>query len=177
MPPSNAHHHSASSSNVDRAADSMARLSVSSGQSGRPRTIAELAEAAKLGTDDDSLPLKQYLRNAENARKYGRRLYEEDDLENAFIQLARAATIVLEKLPAHKDYRALLNSTQRHNMGLVSTSSYSDVDCTYSSIFTVEAPLPMLPSALFRWFVVSSDRIVLDYLGGYSRSRSSTYLW
>ncbi|KZV71237.1 hypothetical protein PENSPDRAFT_630656, partial [Peniophora sp. CONT] len=98
----------------------MARLSVSSGPPRRPRTIAELAEAAKLGTDDDSLPLKQYLRNAETARKHGRRLYEEDDLENAFIQLARAATIVLEKLPAHKDYRALLNSTQRHNMGLVS---------------------------------------------------------
>ncbi|VDC05233.1 unnamed protein product [Peniophora sp. CBMAI 1063] len=118
MPPPNAHHHSASSSNVDRAADSMARLSVSSGQRRPPRTIAELAEAAKSGTDDDSLPLKQYLRNAENARKAGRRLYDEDDLENAFIQLARAATIVLEKLPAHKDYRTLLNSTQRHNMGL-----------------------------------------------------------
>ncbi|KZV71236.1 hypothetical protein PENSPDRAFT_630656 [Peniophora sp. CONT] len=118
MPSSSAHHHSASSSNADRAADSMARLSVSSGPPRRPRTIAELAEAAKLGTDDDSLPLKQYLRNAETARKHGRRLYEEDDLENAFIQLARAATIVLEKLPAHKDYRALLNSTQRHNMGL-----------------------------------------------------------
>ena len=159
MPSSSTHHHSASSSNVDRAVDSMARLSVSSGPPRRPRTIAELAEAAKVGTDDDNLPLKQHLRNAESARKQGRRLYDEDDLENAFIQLARAATIVLEKLPAHKDYRTLLNSTQRHNMGLVSAHDPLNVYCAGSVIFTFETP-PIRPKASLQHFVHDRDVIM-----------------
>ncbi|VDB86444.1 unnamed protein product [Peniophora sp. CBMAI 1063] len=111
--------HSAPSRGTNRAAPTTNGSSVSSEPPRRPRTIAELAEIAKhLGTDDDGLTLKQYLRNAERARIAGRHLQDEGDMENAFIQLARAATIVLEKLPAHKDYRHLLNSVQRHNMGL-----------------------------------------------------------
>ncbi|KAI0033300.1 hypothetical protein K488DRAFT_10920, partial [Vararia minispora EC-137] len=84
-----------------------------------PRTIAELAALAKEGTTDETLPLKQWLRNAESARSRGRLSIEQNDYENGFIEMARAATIVLEKLPSHRDYRTLLSPTQRHNLGLV----------------------------------------------------------
>jgi hypothetical protein len=35
------------------------------------------------------------------------------------VEYAKAATIVLEKIPGHPEYRVLLSTTQRHNMGLV----------------------------------------------------------
>ncbi|KAI0315779.1 hypothetical protein OF83DRAFT_1061511, partial [Amylostereum chailletii] len=105
----------------------MARLSIqpSSGQrpTRPPRTISELAEIAKAGLgsgNQTEMGLKNWLRTAETARHEGKRYVENDYLENAFVEYAKAATIVLEKLPLHKDYRVLLNSSQRHNMGLVS---------------------------------------------------------
>ncbi|TFY76569.1 hypothetical protein EWM64_g7444 [Hericium alpestre] len=85
---------------------------------GRPLSIAELAERAKADPWDSQKPLKHWLRTAESSRSAGKRYAEQGDLENAFVELARAATIVLERLPAHQDYRVLLNSQQRHNMGL-----------------------------------------------------------
>lgn len=42
------------------------------------------------------------------------------DLEAAFVEFAKAATIILEKLPTHKEYYTLLSPTQRHNLGIVS---------------------------------------------------------
>ncbi|KAI0249308.1 hypothetical protein BJV78DRAFT_1088396, partial [Lactifluus subvellereus] len=86
----------------------------------RPHSIAELAEIAKHTLGDDNRPFKTWLRIAENARRDAKNFQEQGDLEAAFIEFAKAATIVLEKIPAHSDYRVLLTSTQRHNMGLVS---------------------------------------------------------
>ena len=86
----------------------------------RPHSIAELAEIAKHTLGDDHRPFKTWLRIAENARHAAKNFQEQGDLESAFIEFAKAATIVLEKIPAHRDYRVLLSSTQRHNMGLVS---------------------------------------------------------
>jgi STAM-binding protein len=86
----------------------------------RPHSIAELAEHAKHSLGDDTRPFKSWLRIAENARRDAKSFQEQGDLESAFIEFARAATIVLEKIPTHPDYRVLLSSTQRHNMGLVS---------------------------------------------------------
>jgi hypothetical protein len=106
--------------NYDQAVGSMSRLSVSSSRpSRRPKTIAELAEEAREASRDDGRPLKQWLRDAENSRKNGKACLENEDLENAFVEMARAATIILERIPNHKDYRTLLSSTQRHNVGLV----------------------------------------------------------
>ncbi|KAI0265418.1 hypothetical protein BC834DRAFT_879357 [Gloeopeniophorella convolvens] len=86
--------------------------------SSRPYSIAELAERAKQSLGEETRPFKSWLRVAENARKDGKTFQEQGDLESAFVEFARAATIVLEKIPAHPDYRVLLSSTQRHNMGL-----------------------------------------------------------
>ncbi|KAI0074331.1 hypothetical protein K474DRAFT_1566961, partial [Panus rudis PR-1116 ss-1] len=80
----------------------------------RPATIAELAERARI--DNTSMPLKYWLRTAESSRKHGSAYIDAGDFENAFIEFARAATIVLEKLPAHVDYQALLSPEQRSNL-------------------------------------------------------------
>ncbi|KAI0062561.1 hypothetical protein BV25DRAFT_1885276 [Artomyces pyxidatus] len=84
----------------------------------KPVSIAELAERAKAAVGESPKGLKHWLRTAEAARHAGKRYTEQGELENAFVEYAKAATIVLEKLPNHKDYRVLLNSAQRHNMGL-----------------------------------------------------------
>jgi USP8 dimerisation domain len=86
----------------------------------RPHSIAELAERAKQSLGDESRPFKAWLRVAENARRDAKSFYELGDLESAFVEYAKAATIVLEKIPSHPDYRVLLSTTQRHNVGLVS---------------------------------------------------------
>jgi STAM-binding protein len=86
----------------------------------RPHSIAELAEMAKQSLGDDARPFKTWLRIAETARRDAKGFQEQGDLESAFIEFARAATIVLEKIPSHPEYRVLLSQTQRHNMGLVS---------------------------------------------------------
>ncbi|KAF9462259.1 hypothetical protein BDZ94DRAFT_1261890 [Collybia nuda] len=84
----------------------------------RPATIAELAERALDGLWDETKELKHYLRVAERYRKDGKEHVKQGDLESAFVEFARAATLVLEKLPTHRDYHTLLNAAQRHNLGL-----------------------------------------------------------
>lgn len=89
-----------------------------------PRSIAELADLAKASLGEATRPFKTWLRVAESARRSGRQYQDQGDLENSFVEYAKAATVVLEKLPSHKDYRTVLNSAQRHNMGLVSRRTY-----------------------------------------------------
>ncbi|KAI0298362.1 hypothetical protein B0F90DRAFT_713962 [Multifurca ochricompacta] len=91
----------------------------------RPHSIAELAELAKQSFGDDTRPFKAWLRIAENARRDAKSFQEQGDIESAFVEFAKAATIVLEKIPSHPDYRVLLSSTQRHNMGLMNLRSSS----------------------------------------------------
>jgi STAM-binding protein len=86
----------------------------------RPHSIAELAEFSKQALGDETRPFKAWLRIAENARRDAKAFREQGNLEMAFVEYAKAATIVLEKIPFHPEYRVLLNTTQRHNMGLVS---------------------------------------------------------
>ena len=86
----------------------------------RPSRIAELADRAALNLWDPSRGIRHWLRAAENFRKAGRAYYDAGDLEAAFVEFAKAATIISEKLPSHKEYFSLLTSTQRHNLGLVS---------------------------------------------------------
>jgi hypothetical protein len=59
------------------------------------------------------------LRSAERHRKAGKEYAKGGDLEAAFVEFAKAATLVLEKLPTHKDYLTVLTAEQRHNLGLV----------------------------------------------------------
>ncbi|KAG9310123.1 hypothetical protein JVU11DRAFT_9736 [Chiua virens] len=84
----------------------------------RPFCIAELADRATQNLWDPSTRLKQWLKAADGFRKAGRTYHEAGDLEAAFVEFAKAATIILEKLPSHKEYYTLLTATQRHNLGL-----------------------------------------------------------
>ncbi|KAG6380430.1 hypothetical protein JVT61DRAFT_8564 [Boletus reticuloceps] len=84
----------------------------------RPFCIAELANRATHNLWDPSKGLKQWLKTADGFRKAGRAYHEAGDLEAAFVEFAKAATIILEKLPSHKEYFTLLTATQRHNLGL-----------------------------------------------------------
>ncbi|KAF8549108.1 hypothetical protein OG21DRAFT_1515534 [Imleria badia] len=84
----------------------------------RPFCIAELADRATHNLWDPSKGLKQWLKAADGFRKAGRAYHEAGDLEAAFVEFAKAATIILEKLPSHKEYFTLLTPTQRHNLGL-----------------------------------------------------------
>ncbi|EGO01337.1 hypothetical protein SERLA73DRAFT_159766 [Serpula lacrymans var. lacrymans S7.3] len=84
----------------------------------RPATIAQLADRALFNLWDPSKGLKLWLKTADAFRKTGKAHADAGDLEAAFVEYAKAATIILEKLPSHKDYNTLLTSTQRQNLGL-----------------------------------------------------------
>ncbi|KAH9934173.1 uncharacterized protein B0H18DRAFT_979808 [Fomitopsis serialis] len=84
----------------------------------RPATISELAARAQDQLWDPAKGLKHWLRTAEKSRRNGDYYAEHQDYERAFVEYARAATIVLEKLPTHQDYTALLNADQRQNLGM-----------------------------------------------------------
>lgn len=88
----------------------------------KPATIATLAERALENIWDENKELKYFLRIAERSRKEGKEFYKRGDLENAFVSFARAATLVLEKLPTHRDYKRLLSESQRENLMLVCDS-------------------------------------------------------
>ncbi|KZT65004.1 hypothetical protein DAEQUDRAFT_717268 [Daedalea quercina L-15889] len=84
----------------------------------RPATISELAARAQDQLWDPAKGLKHWLRTAEKARRNGDYYAEHHDFESAFVEYARAATIVLEKLPTHRDYNDMLNADQRQNLGM-----------------------------------------------------------
>ncbi len=64
---------------------------------------------------------KQHLRAAEKNRRTAKELHKASDLEAAFVEYAKAATLVLEKVPTHLDYHTLTNDQQR-NLALVRLS-------------------------------------------------------
>lgn len=91
----------------------------------RPATIEELANQAKADLDDPRTQgLKNWLRVAEKARKSGQIYKDRGDIESAFVEFARAATIVLDHLPQHPEYTTLLNGEQRRNLGNVRASPF-----------------------------------------------------
>lgn len=89
-------------------------------QSYRPPTISELAERGKQNLWDPAKPLKHWLRTAEAHKRAAQAFEDNRDLENAFLEYAKAATIVVDKIPSHSEYHTVLNPLQRKNLGLVS---------------------------------------------------------
>lgn len=83
--------------------------------------IAELAEQARDNDWDESGSIKYYLRLAEQYRHDGKGFLEQSDLESAFVAYARAASLVLEKVPNVRGYDTKLSSAQRNNLSLVSS--------------------------------------------------------
>lgn len=43
------------------------------------------------------------------------------DLENAFVEYAKAATLILDRMPTHREYMTRLNPQQRDSLTAVST--------------------------------------------------------
>ncbi|KAF8168791.1 hypothetical protein K438DRAFT_244351 [Mycena galopus ATCC 62051] len=100
----------------------------------RPATISELAAAAAESPPPPGRELKQYLRLAESHRKAGASLMARAtgtggggaggsgpetvalDMERGFIEFARAATLIVETIPAHRDYATELNGEQKANL-------------------------------------------------------------
>jgi hypothetical protein len=89
----------------------------------RPSSIAELAQRARDYPFDPAQSLKSLVKAAEQYNKLAKEQHAQGNREEAFVNFAKAATIVLEKLPQHRDYHTLLSDTQRSNIGGVSTRS------------------------------------------------------
>ena len=88
----------------------------------RPASLAELADRARNHGWDPNMGIKHWLRTAEKHRNKGTALVSSGDLEAGFVELATAATLVLEKVPTHKDYISMLNPSLRKNLGEVRVS-------------------------------------------------------
>ncbi|KAJ7828412.1 hypothetical protein B0H13DRAFT_1735801, partial [Mycena leptocephala] len=83
----------------------------------RPATISELATAAAdTSSSNSNVDLKNLLRRAEGYRRTGGVTDIGLDLERAFIEYARAATLIVETVPAHREYSTGLNAEQRANL-------------------------------------------------------------
>ena len=112
----------------------------------RLHSIEELAEIMKVimkhSLGDDPRPLETWLRTAENARRNAKTFQEQGNVELAFMEYAKAATIVLEKIPFHPEYRVLLGTAQQHNVALVS------YDCLMVPTTAVRSVI----NVLYEWF-------------------------
>ncbi|KAJ7909268.1 hypothetical protein B0H13DRAFT_640697 [Mycena leptocephala] len=98
----------------------------------RPATISELATAAaETSSSNSNGDLKNLLRRADGHRRTGGVYMARTtggssgtatstdiglDLERAFIEYARAATLIVETVPAHREYNTGLNAEQRANL-------------------------------------------------------------
>lgn len=91
------------------------------GSSKRPASIQELADRAFEFTKlwDPSTDFKFWLKTAERARHSAQEYETYGDIENAFVEYAKAATLILDKIPTHRDYHTRLDSTQRDTLVLV----------------------------------------------------------
>ena len=85
----------------------------SSDEPRRPHTISELAALASVDSYDPSRSLKEQLRTTNMLRKQGMQYYEEGDTEQAFVYLARAVNMLIEKLPSHKSFEDLPSRDQK----------------------------------------------------------------
>ncbi|KAG6841817.1 hypothetical protein C0991_006701 [Blastosporella zonata] len=83
----------------------------------RPQTIASLTAVALADFWGPVKEFKSCLRIAELLRKNARKYVDdlEQDYDAAFILYTRAATLVMEKLPEHRDYK-ILTEKQKGNL-------------------------------------------------------------
>lgn len=114
------------SSALPNMAMSIAHLSIPSRD--QPYSIAELAKISEPTSYDSSRSIKDQLRAVETLRKQGQQHRQEGDYQSAFVYLARAATVVLEKLPTHPQYNSL-NAEQKGALKDVSPHAHLK-DCS-----------------------------------------------
>ncbi|KAJ7814468.1 hypothetical protein B0H13DRAFT_1508242, partial [Mycena leptocephala] len=85
-----------------------------------PAMISELAAKTSSSNSNANVDLKNLLRRAEGHRWTGGVTDIGLDLERAFIEYARAATLIVETVPGHREYGKGLNAEQRANLKAVS---------------------------------------------------------
>ncbi|KAJ7082145.1 hypothetical protein C8R44DRAFT_905049, partial [Mycena epipterygia] len=109
----------------------------------RPATISELESFAQADPDTvgPGLDLQYYLRRAEEHQRAGKELTSGagkgstatnprgswdagTDMEQAFVEYARARNLILETIPAHHDYATILQREQRADLTAVSRVSW-----------------------------------------------------
>jgi hypothetical protein len=92
----------------------------------RPAAIEELGKLAGIDHWDPSKSVKHWLKAGESHRRTGKAYVAAHNLESAFVEYGKAATIVIEKLPSHPEYFTKLSIEQRHNLGLVGLPFFKD---------------------------------------------------
>ena len=82
-----------------------------------PASIQELADRAeKSGIWETSNDFKVWLKAAERARHAAQDSDQHKEYENAFVEYARAATLILDKVPSHREYYTRLDGAQRNTL-------------------------------------------------------------
>jgi STAM-binding protein len=86
----------------------------------RPLTMEELDTRARDDLWDGKETLGHYLAIAGRFRNDGNDLQARGDYESAYVQFAKAAALVLEKIPLHREYMNL-PAEKRRNLATVWT--------------------------------------------------------
>ena len=84
----------------------------------RPRSFEEIEELSKPTAYDPERSFKDQLRAIDTLRDQSIYHRKKGDLENAFIFMARAAGVVVEKLPFHSQYD-ILSDQQKIDLAAV----------------------------------------------------------
>ena len=84
----------------------------------RPRSIEKLRALARPATYDSDRSFKDQLHAIGVLRSQSILHHKKGDLENAFLYMARAAALILEKLPSHAQYD-ILSSKQKIDLAAV----------------------------------------------------------
>ncbi|KAI0036178.1 hypothetical protein K488DRAFT_13395, partial [Vararia minispora EC-137] len=62
------------------------------------------------------LSLQQWLRKANKAQRRGRLALDHEDFETAFVEMVKALIIVVQRVPDHDEYQAILNPGQMEKL-------------------------------------------------------------
>jgi STAM-binding protein len=106
----------------------------------RPRSIAELAELGNpAGLYDPRKSIREHFHLINNMRDEGYEYKTSGDVENAFITLAKAASLILDKIPNHAEY-SQLNPKQKGSLADVGVLASPHISHTYLLDPPIERP-------------------------------------
>jgi len=102
----------------------------------RPATIVELADKSREDLPNLNKNIQYWLHAVTLASKSGKHYSENGDYERSYVQYARVACIIREKIPIQREYHTLLTNEQRCSLTLVilsfSRSLSFPVSCAFS---------------------------------------------
>lgn len=82
----------------------------------RPSSIDELVQRARDRPHNASRSLNLLVKDAEQYNKLAKVQHAQCNYEEAFVNYTKAATIILEELPQHRDNNILLSDTQKNDI-------------------------------------------------------------